>query len=365
MLLSIDTIITSLCVSLFLSRTDTMYRVLCCCCIAVGYQWNKRRLLKVRKRRFVSVQSHSITSVGISTGMSTSANVKSEPVLIEKESSPIDDIILHNATNEKWWMTEKLESWLALYKHLAQSFLLNSREELAAVLQNVNTLSRFWFIRIDTIWYLSRMSPLCNYHVSRSINNKYSMPFRHWATFKDYFILHNMWYSLSVSMFCQHGYFLLGLEPDATTNNPIHDSLFDGKVGLEFRSIFLLFGIPFQIDRHLLQFHIPNLPEFCHMRGNIIDSLRNGMDHQKRGSFALLVGLCASSCSLFPYGFGSIVVLLNPSHSHSGYWNHRLVDLYVFISITYGNANTYEYSRWSESANDCTTSIVDCWPDQS
>ena len=45
--LQVDTIISCLCLTLFLARIERVYRVLCCCCSAVGLYWLKRKISNV------------------------------------------------------------------------------------------------------------------------------------------------------------------------------------------------------------------------------------------------------------------------------------------------------------------------------
>lgn len=88
--LVIDIIITCSCLVLFLSRTDRVYSILCCCCVALGNRCIKRALLK-KHRRISHVPSESETCHGISSGAAKSGNVKSEPILSKIESKSLNE----------------------------------------------------------------------------------------------------------------------------------------------------------------------------------------------------------------------------------------------------------------------------------
>ena len=87
--LQCDTVISCFCLTLFVAQTETLYRILCCCCIAVGYQWTKRALMIRRDRCDSSFRSRLVTSDGISSKLSNAGNVSSDPFLVMSESGQI------------------------------------------------------------------------------------------------------------------------------------------------------------------------------------------------------------------------------------------------------------------------------------
>ena len=87
--LQADTVISCFCLTLFVAQTERFYRILCCCCIAVGYQWTKRALMIRRDRSESSFRSRSITSDGLSSKLSNAGNASSDPFLVMSESGQI------------------------------------------------------------------------------------------------------------------------------------------------------------------------------------------------------------------------------------------------------------------------------------
>lgn len=77
--LQIDTIITSLCLTLLMERTHGLYRRLCCCCITIGYRCVKRRLFRNDDRND-SESSRSWLSTSIS-GVPSESKSESNKVI--------------------------------------------------------------------------------------------------------------------------------------------------------------------------------------------------------------------------------------------------------------------------------------------
>ena len=88
--IQIDTVISALCLVLFLVRAERMYNIVCCGCNALGYQCMRRTLMKWRdrsRRSFESsLQSTPTTSLGISSGVSNAVNMQSDPMLMTSDS---------------------------------------------------------------------------------------------------------------------------------------------------------------------------------------------------------------------------------------------------------------------------------------
>ena len=74
----IDTMISSLCLVLFLKPAEGTYTILCCCCASVGRKCMNRALLRRRMESSVW-QSKTITAFGIPNGASYAVNIHVEP----------------------------------------------------------------------------------------------------------------------------------------------------------------------------------------------------------------------------------------------------------------------------------------------
>ena len=96
--LQTDTIISCLCLTLFLARIESVYRVLCCCCSAVGFRWMRRVLLRRRDEIASSLQSTSESSIRVISGRTNNSNAAEDPDVIKsrsekaKEPYPLEDI---------------------------------------------------------------------------------------------------------------------------------------------------------------------------------------------------------------------------------------------------------------------------------
>ena len=86
--LEIDTIISCLCLTLFLARTERIYRILCCCCVGVQYRWMKQTLLKQVDQ---STMSRTVTTFALSSTASHvyGPNDTSEPIMMKNKSDSI------------------------------------------------------------------------------------------------------------------------------------------------------------------------------------------------------------------------------------------------------------------------------------
>merc|ERR1712154_545928 len=81
----LDTIITCVCLTLFMGRTERIYHLVCCCCSKMGYRCLKRALLTRYDAEFShsDADQYSETSLGISTGALNHDNIRSEPILLK------------------------------------------------------------------------------------------------------------------------------------------------------------------------------------------------------------------------------------------------------------------------------------------
>ena len=86
--LQIDTVITCLCLTLFLLHTERVYRVLCCCCNALVYRWMRHVFLRNEDFDDISFEPRSSTSLGISCGPLNVTNINNDPVLMNSENKP-------------------------------------------------------------------------------------------------------------------------------------------------------------------------------------------------------------------------------------------------------------------------------------